>query len=109
MLLHHGMKVVGDLSNLAGSEELVPAVVVEREHRGQRTLGILRFEEVRLGRRSVGQLPLQVLDVEAVVVELVLKLRAWDSPGIVLEQILVAPRLRQASPRLEVREAFVAE
>ena len=86
-----------DAGDLARPEVLVAAVIVQREDAGEPPLALRRLEEQGLGGRAVGKLPLQVLDRDAVVLELVLELGLGGPAGRRLQEIE-----REAPPWLRV-------
>ena len=102
VLLHHRMKLVADLGDLAPAEILVAAMIVQPEHRGEPPVRAGRLQNDGLRRRPVRELPAQVLDVQPVVDELMLKLRLRDRAGVGLHQAATKPRPRPRAPGVKV-------
>ena len=79
MLLHHRVDLVADLGDLPPAEILVAAMIMQPEHDGESAPCAGWFQEDRLRRRSIRELPGQVLNMQTVVVQLVLDLSFGNS------------------------------
>jgi hypothetical protein len=96
------VQVVGDLGDFSPAEVFVPAVIVQGQHAGQTPLSRSGLEKHGFGRRAVGQLPTEMLDVQSVIHELMLHLRLRHSPGVGRQQALRQARLGQTTPGVEI-------
>lgn len=106
---HERMGTVTGFGDFAEAEVLVAAVVVEADDAGEFAFGAAGFEEEGLGGRSVGELPLEFLDGEAVVVELALDGDVGGRAGGGLEEGLPVAFAGEFAPGVEVGVAGVAE
>src|SRR5262249_19783048 len=69
MFLHERMLIIADADDLARAEVLVSPVIVQPEDGGEPSGGLHRLEKKRLGRGTIRELPVAVLDREPVVLE----------------------------------------
>ena len=95
VLAHHRVNRVSHLGDLAPAKILVAAMIVQRQHGGESAPGVGRFQEHGLCWRPVRKLPCQMLDVQAVIDELVLNL----APGT-RARVRAGAGNRAAAPRL---------
>jgi hypothetical protein len=83
---HERVRVFGGAGDLARAEVFVAAVVVKGEDGGQSASGARGFEEERLGGRTVRQLPGEVLDSQAVEIDVMLDGCIRRAAGFGLQQ-----------------------
>ena len=109
MALHHRVEIIAHLGNLAGAEILVAPMIVQRKHAGERPLRSPRLEKPSLRRGTVRKLPGKMLDVQAVVLELMLDLGRRDTSGIRPEQAVADACPCDRPPGVEVGESRIPE
>jgi hypothetical protein len=99
MCLHQRVERVAQLGDLAPAKIFVPAVVVQSEDGREPTRRAGRFQKHGFGGRPGWELPGEVLDVQAIVNELMLNLGFGRTSEIGLKQAVLEALSCKRLPR----------